>query len=78
MMMSKSRRGRRITLDEARTLAFAAMDLTDRLLREDRDRETAEYLAAIADLMEQMRPFEELAADTGDPDDRPDPDFYAD
>lgn len=39
------------------------------------DRETSEYLTTIADIMAQMRPFEELVAEaTG----CPDPDFYAD
>lgn len=39
LALVRKRKGRRITLSEARQIALRAMDLTDRLLADDKDRE---------------------------------------
>jgi len=44
----RRRKGRRISIEEARQIALRAMEMTDRLLREERRRE-AEYLLSLSD-----------------------------
>jgi hypothetical protein len=44
----RRRKGRRISIEEARQIALRTMEMTDRLLREERRRE-AEYLLSLSD-----------------------------